>query len=132
VLQIGPEERNGQHPAEFFRSKAFRKMLSFSGEPDDLVLIDTPALLDVSEAVTIADQADAVLLVVNLGTSLATLRRARERLAFTDTPLIGYVLNATERSRRRSGHQARLPWLFGRGPANAPDATPLSNGGKSG
>ena len=56
VLQIGPEERNGQHPAEFFRSKAFRKMLSFSGEPDDLVLTDTPALLDVSEAVTIADQ----------------------------------------------------------------------------
>ena len=92
MLQIGPE-RNGHHPAEFFRSTAFGKLISFSGQPADLVLIDTPALLDVSEAVTIADHADAILLVVNRGTSLADLRRARERLAFTDTPVIGYLLN---------------------------------------
>jgi Mrp family chromosome partitioning ATPase len=93
VLQVGPSERNGHHPAVFFRSTAFGKMISRSGELADLVLIDTPALLGVSEAVTIADYADAVLLVVNPGTSLVDLRRARERLAFTDTPLIGYLLN---------------------------------------
>lgn len=93
ALQVGPSERNGHHPAVFFRSTAFDKMISRSGEQADLVLIDTPALLGVSEAVTIADHADAVLLVVNRGTSLVDLRRARERLAFTDTPLIGYLLN---------------------------------------
>ena len=76
----------------FFRSTGFGELIS-SGEPADLVLIDTPALLGVSEAVTIADHADAILLVVNRGTSLADLRRARERLAFTDTPVIGYLLN---------------------------------------
>ena len=92
VLQVGPSERNGHHPAVFFRSTAFGELIS-SGEPADLVLIDTPALLGVSEAVTIADHADAILLVVNRGTSLADLRRARERLAFTDTPVIGYLLN---------------------------------------
>ena len=90
---LRPSERNGHHPAVFFRSTAFGKLISRSGEPADLVLIDTPALLGVSEAVTIADHADAVLLVVNRGTSLADLRRARERLAFTETPLIGYLLN---------------------------------------
>jgi Mrp family chromosome partitioning ATPase len=88
----------------FFRSSAFGKMLSFSREPDDLVLIDTPALLDVSEAVTIADHADVVLLVVDRGTSLADLRRARERLAFTDTPLIGYLLNRGPASRAYPGN----------------------------
>jgi Mrp family chromosome partitioning ATPase len=93
VPQTGLNERNGHHPSGFFRSRAFGKLISFSSEPADLVLIDTPALLGVSEAVTIADQADAVLLVVNRGTPLADLRRARERLAFTDTPLIGYTLN---------------------------------------
>jgi succinoglycan biosynthesis transport protein ExoP len=93
VLQVGLDERNGHHPAGFFRSRAFGELISFSREPADLVLIDTPALLGVSEAVTIADQADAVLLVVNRGTPLADLRRARERLDFTDTPLLGYVLN---------------------------------------
>jgi Mrp family chromosome partitioning ATPase/capsular polysaccharide biosynthesis protein len=100
VLQIGARQRNGHHPAVFFRSTAFMKLISFSGEPADLVLIDTPALLGVSESVAIAERADAVLLVVNRGTSLADLRRARERLAFTDTPLIGYLLN------RGSAHRA--------------------------
>ena len=104
VLQIGPSERNGHHPAVFFRSTAFGKLISFSGEPADLVLIDTPALLDVSEAVTIADHADAILLVVNRGTSLADLRRARERLAFTDTPLIGYLLNRGFAQRAYAGN----------------------------
>jgi Mrp family chromosome partitioning ATPase len=91
--QMGLNEGNGHHPTGFFRSRALGELISFSSEPADLVLIDTPALLSVSEAVTIADQADAVLLVVNRGTPMADLRRARERLAFTDTPLIGYTLN---------------------------------------
>ena len=107
VLQVGPSERNGHHPAEFFRSTAFGKLISFSGQPADLVLIDTPALLDVSEAVTIADHADAILLVVNRGTSLADLRRARERLAFTDTPVIGYLLNRGFAQRAYAGSGAR-------------------------
>jgi Mrp family chromosome partitioning ATPase/capsular polysaccharide biosynthesis protein len=94
VLQVGPSERNGHHPAGFFRSAAFQELLtSSSGEGADLVLIDTPALLGVADAVTIADRADVILLVVNRGTALTDLRVARDRLRFTDTPLIGYVLN---------------------------------------
>ena len=89
----GPTKRNGHHPAVFFRSNAFSELISPPGEPPDIVLIDTPALLDVSETVAIADRADAVLLVVKRGTSLSDLRRARERLAFTDTPIVGYLLN---------------------------------------
>lgn len=159
VLQVGPSERNGHHPALFFRSPAFGKMISFSGEPADLVLIDTPALLGVSEAVTIADQADAILLVVDRGTSLADLRRARERLGFTNTPLIGYVLNrvSTRRAYTSSGSAgrgspaggllrhwgARSSWTipalmarsrpFGRRRASAGTAaaSPPANGGRS-
>ncbi len=111
VLQVGPEERNGHHPAVYFRSTAFGELIS-SSEPADLVLIDTPALLDVSEAVTIADHADAILLVVNRGTSLADLRRARERLAFTDTPVIGYLLNRAS-APRAYGSAGRGPLARG-------------------
>jgi Mrp family chromosome partitioning ATPase len=123
VLQIGPSERNGHHPAEFFRSTAFGKLISVSGHPADLVLIDTPALLDVSEAVTIADHADAVLLVVNRGTSLADLRRARERLAFTDTPVIGYLLNRgfAQRAYAGSGGAGR-GWARPRGAGIRPQS----------
>ncbi len=103
VLQLETGERNGHHPAVFFRSTSFGKLIS-SGEPAaDLVLIDTPALLEVSEAVTIVEHADAVVLVVNQGTSWRDLRRARERLAFTDTPLIGYLLTQGSASRTYTG-----------------------------
>jgi Mrp family chromosome partitioning ATPase len=105
VLQIEPSQRNGHHPAVFFRSTAFSKLISISGEPADLVLIDTPALLEVSDAVHIADHADAVLLVVDRGTSGADLRRARNRLGITDTPLIGYLFNGTSTRRRGRASQ---------------------------
>jgi Mrp family chromosome partitioning ATPase/capsular polysaccharide biosynthesis protein len=108
VLQVGPQERNGHHPALFYRSTDFGEIISRSGEPADLVLMDTPALLGNSEAVPIVDRADGVLLVVDRGTSLADLRRARERLAFTDTPLLGYLLNRGSPQRGRSGARGLL------------------------
>ncbi|GAA4773050.1 hypothetical protein GCM10023200_01810 [Actinomycetospora chlora] len=119
--QDGPSERNGHHPAVFVRSNAFSELISPSDEPADIVLIDTPALLDVSETVAIADRADAVLLVVNRGTSLSDLRRARERLAFTDTPLVGYLLNRGLSKRPYADVGGRGPrthlwrWAAGRG-----------------
>jgi len=116
LLQIGPSDRDEHHPAVFFRSMAFGKLIRQSSESSDLVLIDTPALLGVSEAVTIADHADAILLVVNRGSSLADLRRARERLAFTDTQLIGYVLNRGFAQRAYTGNG----WLRRRGSEELP------------
>jgi Mrp family chromosome partitioning ATPase len=58
------------------------------------VLIDTPALLGVADAVAIAAQADGVVLVVNRGIPLDLLREVRDRLAFVDTPLLGYISTA--------------------------------------
>lgn len=92
VLQVGPSERNDHHPAGLFRSPDFQRLLTCTGEPADVVLIDTPALLEASDAVRAADHADVILMVVKLGTPLADLRAARDRLRFTDTPLVGYVL----------------------------------------
>jgi Mrp family chromosome partitioning ATPase len=61
------------------------------GEMFDLVLIDTPALLASSTALGVARQADGVVLVVPHGVSLSQLRDVRQRLAFVQTPLIGYI-----------------------------------------
>ena len=57
----------------------------------DLVLIDAPALLASSDALTVARQADGVLLVVTHRVPLNDLRDVHDRLAFVETPLIGYV-----------------------------------------
>jgi Mrp family chromosome partitioning ATPase/capsular polysaccharide biosynthesis protein len=98
VLQTLLDGSDSGHPVGALRTPAFRKFLLAAEERADLVLIDTPALLGVSEALAIANQVDAVILVVARGTPLDRLRAARDRLGFTGTPVIGYVFNRSTTS----------------------------------
>jgi Mrp family chromosome partitioning ATPase len=82
----------------FVRTPAFRKALLRIAEQADLVLLDTPSLLAVSDTVAIAGQADGVIFVVNRGTPLRQLRTARERLSAAGSPLIGYIFNRSSAS----------------------------------
>ena len=96
-----PQARTGTgggHPSRFFRTPAFRKVLLSVEEQADLVLIDAPALLAVSDAIAIAAQAGGIVVVVDRGVPLRQLRALRERLAFISTPLIGYVFNRSPAS----------------------------------
>jgi Mrp family chromosome partitioning ATPase/LPS O-antigen subunit length determinant protein (WzzB/FepE family) len=93
VLPIPRSDEPADQPSRFFRAPAFRKALLTLEEHADLVLIDTPALLAVSDAITIAGPADGIVLVVNRGVPLNQLRAIRDRLAFVNVPLIGYVFN---------------------------------------
>jgi Mrp family chromosome partitioning ATPase len=68
-----------------------RDALRSIGESFDLVLIDAPALLASSNALTVAGHADGVVLVVPHRLRLSDLRDARDRLAFVKAPLLGYV-----------------------------------------
>ena len=68
-----------------------RQALQSVGELFDLVLIDAPALLAASDTMSVAGQADGVVLVVKHGVLLTRLRDVHDRLAFVNTPLIGYV-----------------------------------------
>jgi Mrp family chromosome partitioning ATPase len=108
MLPVPPDGIDPGHPSGFFRGPDFRKALLSIGQLADLVLIDAPALLPVSDAISIAGQVDGVVFVVKHGVSLSQLRDARNRLAFASTPVIGYVFVR----RRRSG--VRAPLLRGR------------------
>ncbi len=60
----------------------------------DIVLIDSPPVLPVADALILSGYADAVLLVVAAGsTRRAELRRAAEKLAQASAPVVGAVLN---------------------------------------
>jgi len=88
-----PITRNGsdpQYPASY-RAPDVRQALSAVGPLFDLVLIDTPPVLAASDALRVAGQADAVVLLVAHRLLLRDLRAVREHLAFSTTPLIGYV-----------------------------------------
>lgn len=79
--------------AGFFRTAAFRTAMRRITERSDLVLLDSPPLLAVSDTSAIASQADGIVIVVNRGTPLALLEDVRQRLTFIGTPVLGYVFN---------------------------------------
>jgi Mrp family chromosome partitioning ATPase/capsular polysaccharide biosynthesis protein len=90
-------------PAGYFRTTACRAALRRIREQADLVLLDSPPLLAVSDASSIASQVDGIVLVVTRGTPLRMLEDVRHRLDFLGTPLLGYVFN---RGITRSGRYA--------------------------
>ena len=107
VLPVALEPTDPGHPGLLSRGGR-RDAVRSIGEMFDLVLIDTPALAS-STALGVAGQADGVVLVVSHGVALSHLRDVRDRLAFVETPLIGYIYVRP----RSPGVRA----LWGRGPA---------------
>ncbi|HEX3960671.1 MAG TPA: polysaccharide biosynthesis tyrosine autokinase [Trebonia sp.] len=82
------------NPTELLNSRRMRDVLSQLSERFDVVLIDSPPILPVADAMILTSHADAVLLVVASGqTRRADLRRASEKLAKGSAPVVGVVLN---------------------------------------
>jgi Mrp family chromosome partitioning ATPase/capsular polysaccharide biosynthesis protein len=89
-----PITRNGtdpDYPGSTYHVPDVDQALSAVGKLFDLVLIDTPAVLAASDALSVAGQADGIVLLLPHRVLLRDLREVRERLAFVKTPLIGYV-----------------------------------------
>lgn len=92
LLAAGPMPAN---PAELLRGARARRLLQQLREGFDLVIVDSPPVLPVADALVLAHEADGTLIV---GTAHQTtrrrLRRAVESLRQIEAPLVGAVLNA--------------------------------------
>ncbi|HYF28084.1 MAG TPA: polysaccharide biosynthesis tyrosine autokinase [Baekduia sp.] len=70
------------HPSELVASEAMRRLLRELTERFDLVIVDTPPVLAVSDAVPLFEQCSATVLVVRMGaTHREAARRALEMVA---------------------------------------------------
>jgi polysaccharide biosynthesis transport protein len=86
------------NPAELLNGRRIQEVFSALRRIFDLVLIDSPPVLPVTDAVVLAKDADATLLVVAAGqTSRGDLQRAAEKLAQVNARVVGLVLNETTR-----------------------------------
>lgn len=86
------------NPAELVNGRRIQEVFSALRELFDLVLIDSPPVLPVTDAVVLAKDADATLLIVAAGqTSRGDLQRAAEKLAQVNARVVGLVLNETTR-----------------------------------
>lgn len=91
VVTTGPLPPN---PAELMSSQTMQKILNLMSENADIVLIDTPPVLAVTDAAALAPSLDGVLLVVQPGKTRTTaLRQTLEQLSQVNARVLGVVLN---------------------------------------
>jgi capsular exopolysaccharide synthesis family protein len=85
------------NPTELLSSAAAREILNKLRQAFDVVLIDSPPLLPVTDAVILARMADATLLVVAAGeTKRNQVEEASEMLAQVEASRVGVILNEVE------------------------------------
>ncbi len=102
VLTAGELPAN---PAELLTSHAMSQTLDALNREFDLVVIDTPALLAVTDAAALAPLTDGVVLVARPGmTRLADLRQSMEQLKVVGARVLGVVLNEVKPSSPRYGY----------------------------
>ncbi|MBX6388515.1 MAG: AAA family ATPase [Frankia sp.] len=109
--------------------------LAAAKEAYDLVLVDTPALLEKSLASVLASQADSNLIVIAHGAPATTIEEFAKRVAVSHLPVLGYLYTRSplrgKRGSRKSGERRTggLPGqrLIQSRPAPAPGA-PVGSG----
>jgi len=98
LLTSGPLPPN---PAELLGSKKMGQLLECIAEKKDIIVLDSPPVSALTDATVLANKADGVVLVVEVGsTRLAELMHAKEQLDRTGANILGVVLNKAPVGRR--------------------------------
>lgn len=137
VLVSGPIPSD---PSELLASRRTAEVLASLRADGALVLVDSPPVLPVTDALVISKWVDATLLVTNAGsTNMRQVQRALELLDQVDGPVVGTVLNRapsgassygygnyagySDRERAQGGPPTRLQNGSGRSGRKAPAGT---------
>ncbi|MEZ6120084.1 MAG: CpsD/CapB family tyrosine-protein kinase [Pirellulaceae bacterium] len=114
-LSILPSGPCPTTPADTLETPRLKELFDRLRDDYDLVLVDSPGMLQVSDSRIIAAQSDGVLLVISHGTNNRhQVLRSVEMLKFSETPILGVVLNRTAEPRvqhlvERNGKHLRQP-----------------------
>jgi len=100
-LPTGPLPPN---PVELLGSARMRAMLRKLAEEADYVVIDTPPVLAVADALVLSRAVDGVLLVTNEKTRLPATAAAARQLRNVDASLAGAVINGVRHGERLYGY----------------------------
>ena len=102
VLACGPIPPN---PSELLQSNAMEKLLVDLRGHYDIVILDAPPLLPVTDAALLAARTDGAIVVVRYGkTTRDQLMHAAERLESVDAAALGIVINMTPARRSSSNY----------------------------
>ena len=94
-LSVLPAGFPPPNPSELLSGERARRLIDVLGQTYDVVVIDCPPVLPVTDSLVLARMADTTLLVTSANkTSKRSLTRAVELLRQVDAPLSGTVLNS--------------------------------------
>ncbi|TJY43606.1 CpsD/CapB family tyrosine-protein kinase [Cohnella pontilimi] len=100
IIFSGPTPPN---PSELLSSKQMAALLKSCREIYDVILIDTPPIISVTDAQIVATQSDGVVLVIDSGNvKKEAVRRAKASLDHVKAKLLGAVLNNVQRNSKDS------------------------------
>jgi polysaccharide biosynthesis transport protein len=101
VLAAGKIPSN---PSELLGGKRMKSMLAQLAEKVDIVILDSPPLLAITDSVALSGRVDAVVLVASDGlTSRRQVAEAVAALSRVSAPFVGTVMNRVSVRRMRSG-----------------------------
>ncbi|HVV87922.1 MAG TPA: polysaccharide biosynthesis tyrosine autokinase [Kofleriaceae bacterium] len=101
VLPCGPQPPN---PAELLLSKRFKQVLAELEARFDRVLLDSPPVLAVTDAVVLARLSSGVMMVAQAGkTLLDDVGHSARQFRDVEAPILGVILNDMDISDRRYG-----------------------------
>jgi capsular exopolysaccharide synthesis family protein len=93
-LDILPRGKQPPNPLQLLRSDRFAGLLAQAREHYDSVIVDTPPLLAIGDALQLGAVADGCVIVSRVGQSTTSdARRLQETLAEVDIPVLGLVVN---------------------------------------
>ncbi len=104
-VSVVPTGKLPPNPVELLASKKMADFLNLLDEEYDMVLIDTPPVLTVTDAAALAPGMDGVLLVVRPGkTKLRELQQTIEQLQAVGAHILGVVLNELRSNSSKYGY----------------------------
>ena len=121
VLPSGPTPPN---PSELLGSQQMADLLATLADHYDVVVVDAPPLLPVTDAAVLAAAADGAVLVLRHGrTRKEDANRALQALTAVNAKLLGSVLNFAPKRKRNNGYDG-YGYGYGYGNATKPSTPP--------
>jgi capsular exopolysaccharide synthesis family protein len=101
------------NPPELFGKSSFRQLLDDARREYDWVLIDTPPVVSVTDAVVCSNLVDMVLLVVEYGRlDRKVIQGAQRQLSRAGARVVGAVLNRVDLERRHYYYESHYYSYF--------------------
>ena len=102
------------NPAELLGSEKLSEILRLVSEKADMVIIDSPPIVAVTDSAVLAHRVDGVILVVKPGvTKIAAARQAFEQLNRVGANVVGVILNEVDFAQSRYHYYQYKGYYYG-------------------